>query len=183
MNRIQKYKLNARNAYEFACGRLVEDLKSNKLIYIYKRNKQGYVLSGKNRTISLKELSEDEQKIFINSPEWGYKYAWKFKKRLFKEVENNFLSIITKENLPRVLYYCKIFKMSVPETFHNFAIMSAAINTSPNDSKSKIQEKKSKRYIRDFERNKIITKNTIALFIANEWINERDTIKEALEKL
>jgi|694.fasta_scaffold63297_11 hypothetical protein len=184
MNRILKYNLNAKNAYEFARGSLVTHPKNpNKLVYIYKRDKNGYCFKTLSRECKPKELTDEEQKIFIDNSEWAYKYAWRLNKRLCKEVEDNFFSIVTEENLPRVLYYCKIFNLSVPESFHNFATMSAAtLNDSNLDKKQKIKKRKSKRYIGEFQKNKDIAKRLINLFIANEWISEDETVKQLLEK-
>ena len=185
INRIELYDLDAKKAYEYARGALVVDPNNpSKLVYIYKRvmknGKWSWVNS--NHAMTKKYFSDEEQKVFIDAPEFAYKYAWKLNSRLCKEVEDNFFSMVTEQNLPRVLYYCKIFKLTVPECFHNFATMSAANLNNASDRVQKTRLRKSKRYIRDFERNKKITKSTLESYIANGWMSENNTIKDVLEK-
>ena len=123
INRIQLHNLDAKKAYEYARGALVNHPSNpSKLVYIYKRVKvgangkgNGYAWAVGDRAMSPKKLSDEEQKVFLNNPEFAYKYAWKLNTRLCKEVEDNFFSIVNEHNLPRVLYYCKIFKIPVPE--------------------------------------------------------------------
>lgn len=190
INRIQLHNLDAKKAYEYARGALVNHPSNpSKLVYIYKRVKvgangkgNGYAWAVGDRAMSPKKLSDEEQKVFLNNPEFAYKYAWKLNTRLCKEVEDNFFSIVNEHNLPRVLYYCKIFKIPVPECFHNFATMSAAGLSNSPDKIQKIRSRKSKRYIRDFERNKKITKSTLQLYLANGWLSESDSLKEVIGK-
>ena len=186
INRIELYNLDAKKAYEYARGALIIDPNNpSKLVHIYKRvkTKNGtYTWAASNRVITTKCFSDEEQRVFLDQPEFAYKYAWKVNIRLCKEVEDNFFSMVTEKNLPRVLYYCKVFKLPVPECFHNFATMSAANLAQAPDKVQKIRARKSKRYIRDFERNKKITKNTLEFHIANGWLNENDSIKSVINK-
>lgn len=186
MNRVEKFKLNAAKAYEFARGVLVE--KNDKLVYIYAR--ATHALTGGTRYLNLdlahkpikrKKLNPTEQKVFIGSPTYAYKYAWKFKERLTKEVEHDFLNTITETNLPLVLNYCKMFGLTVPESFHNFAIITAAMPSKDEESLKRMR--KSKRYLSNIDKNKKAAKEIINLFIANGWVKEEESVKDLLEKL
>jgi len=181
MNRVEKFKLNAKKAYDFARGALVVK-NGDKLVYCYQRIPgKGYLFKNYNPEQHKRKLTSQEQKVFISNLIYAYKYAWKLKERLAPEVEDVFLNTLTEENLPYVLNYCKIFKLPVPENFHNFAIMTAAIEMP--GAVSKKRSKRSKRYLSNLDKNKKIAKDAIDLFIANGFAKEEDSLKDLLERL
>lgn len=181
INRVKYYNLDAKKAYEFARGALYP--KKGKLVYVYQRvDKKGQYKYPHVKKIEKTKLSPDEQEVFLDNPLYAFKYAKKVNTRLCQKVEDNFFNQVTDNNVPNVIYYCKLFGIPVPENFHNFAIVSAAF--AGGDTKQKrIHHRKNKRYLEEFEKNKKICKKIINTFVENGWISKEDNIEKLLSNL
>lgn len=180
INRVEKFRLNAKRAFEYAAGEREEIKGKNKTIKTIR-----YSRTLKN------ELNEEEQKVFQNNPEYAYKYSVVLsKKRLCSQVENKFLEDAnTNQEIKYAIKYCNFFNIALPICLHNKILLQAAM---PADSQGltyyqkvqkRIAEKARKKYLIKFQQQKKDFLIFLDGLVKNNNLNENSTIKDIITLL
>lgn len=182
-NRVEKYKLNAKKAYEFAAGLRIEIPSKNRTKRVYKKSSPG------RPSLSLvNELSPIEQKIFIENSEFGLKYAKLSKSRLDKEVENQLLSSVAgAKNTKYAIEYCNLFEIALPYCLHNKILMQTIVPEKKDNLSWRERyevgaaERKQKKYLKLFQDQKKSFKIYLEGLMKNNNLTENNTIKELID--
>lgn len=186
-NRVEKYKLNAKKAFEFAAGfrEVISGKDRTRRIYGSKAGRPSYESNKKT------ELSSEEQKVFINDAEYAYRYSVKLmNRRLDLEVENDVLRLAsTTEQIKYAIEYCNHFGVALPSALHNRILMESAVPQNKDDlrwkDRWKLQraERKQKKYLEKFQSQKKDFKIILEGLMKNNNLTEANTIKELIESM
>lgn len=186
-NRVVKYNLNAKKAYEFAGGfrEVIPGKDRTKRIYGNKSGRPSYNSS------KIKELNAEEQLVFLEKIEYGYRYSVKLiNKRLDSSVEDKFLQKAeSAEDIKYVLEYCKHFELAIPTSLHNRILMQTAMPTDKSGMRWKDRyeieksERKQKRYLKTFQEQKKSFKIILSGIMRENNLTENNTIKELCDSL
>jgi hypothetical protein len=182
-NRVEKYKLNAKKAYEFAAGLRIENADKNKTKRVYGKK------PGRPSLSLINKLSADEQKVFIENCEFGFRYAKLSNSRLEKEVEYELLSSVSGVKIKWAIEYCNLFEISLPSCLHNKILMQTVLPEGKNNLnwreryQSGVVERKQKKYLKLFQDQKKSFKIYLEGLMKNNNLTEDNTIKELIESM
>jgi len=189
INKIEKYKLNAKKAYEFAAGfRVVNGENKTKRVHRKKcagrpscRNGTGHALHN--------ELNSEEQKVFLGNCEYGFRYSLSLSKsRLAEDVEKAlFEQVKTPKEIKYAIEYCNTFEISMPTCLHNKILMQTVIPAQTDGLNWKARyevksaERKQKKYLEKFQNQKKSFKIYLEGLMKNNNLCDSNTIKELID--
>ncbi len=185
-NRVEKYNLNAKKAFEFAAGLRIVITGKNRTKRIYGK----YRGRPKESKVKLEnELTPEEQKALISTPEYAYRYSVKLaNKRLPEEVENEFFSTVNSEiDVKYAIDYCSHFDIALPVCLHNRVLIQSAIPSNKDGlrfmERYKIEraERKQKKYLQKFQEHKNGFKIILTGVMRDNNLTEENSIKDLLQ--
>jgi len=184
-NRVEKYKLNAKKAFEFAGGfrEVIPGRDRTRRIYGKKAGRPEYT-----KKI---ELNSEEQLVLLLDLEYAYRYSVKLMgKRLAEEVEEKFLSQAeTVLDVKYAIEYCNRFEIALPSCLHNRILMHSAV---PVDKKGMAwreryqierSERRQKKYLVKFQEQRKSFKIILEGIIKENNLHESNTIKDLLDSI
>lgn len=185
MNRVDEYKLNAKKAYEFACGlrEVITGKSKTRRIYGKKPGRPTFKPS------KINELSSEEQKIFVQGAEYAYRYSVKLVgKRLDQQVEEDLLNKVeSPEDIKFAIEYCKFFNLALPTSLHNRILMQTAMPIDKSNMRwsdryaIEKSERKQKKYLKELNQHKKSFAMMLNGIIKENKLSERDTIGDLLK--
>lgn len=186
-NRVEKYKLDAKKAYEFAAGlrEIIPGKDRTRRVYGSKAGRPSYESNKRN------ELSAEEQKIFVNDAEYAFRYAVKLMgRKLDSEVESDFLNAThDSKQIKYAIEYCNFFGIALPSSLHNRILMESAVPTNKDGmtwrERYELQksERKQKKYLQKFQGQKKDFKIILEGLMKNNNLTELNTIKELIDSM
>lgn len=185
-NRVIAYNLNAKKAYEYAGGfrEVIPGKNRTRRVYGKKPGKPTYDPS------KIKPLSAEEQEVFLQSAEYGYRYSKLVNCRLDSNVETKFLEKAeTHEDIKYAIEYCKNFDILIPTSLHNKIIMHTAVPADKSGLrfseryKIGVSERKQKRYLKKYQEQKKSFKVVLEGIMKENNLQENNTIKDLMNSI